>query len=84
MRLGSVVIDGYDYPITRLRLRDGKLLITAVHHGPVPPCAGKPATVFGEDGTGICQSWVVDLPAGITGTVTVELPLQIVTAEVVP
>lgn len=78
--LGTVVIAGRSYRVTRLALRHGMLLITAA--GPVPPVAAvqEPATVYGEDGQGIGQGWLCDIPGrGDTADpwVTIQLPFQI-------
>lgn len=62
MTLGTVVIAGRTYPITGLRLLDGKLQVTAHGWGPAPAVTGEPATIFGEDGLGVCQSWAIDMP----------------------
>ena len=78
MAPGTVVIAGRTYEITSLRLRDGKLLITAYGQGPSPAVRDQPAAVFGDDGQGICQSWHVTIP-GLSRhqDVTIELPVQI-------
>jgi hypothetical protein len=78
---GTVVIAGRVFPITQLQLRNGGLTIVASHPGPVPGCEGEPATVFGEDGQGICQSWRVTIPASACD-VTIYLPLRITEIEV--
>lgn len=92
MALGHVMIDGYLYEITRIRLSGGLFLITAVHPGPVRPCSGAMATVFGADGQGVCQSWNVDITPEMLrsrfgvppATVTVELPIRISRLEAEP
>lgn len=91
MGIGTVVIDGHTYGITGLRLHAGQLKISAVPRGPVRPCQNVPATVFGDDGTGICQSWNVTITpaeAAMSGsprsTLTVVLPIQIAVLETDP
>lgn len=86
MPMGTVMIEGREYVITRLQLHGGLLKIHARHDGPVPPCEGKPAAVFGEDGQGVCQSWEVDIPAQADRCdfVTVVLPIRIATLDVLP
>ena len=84
MSLGTVVIDGCTYQITRMELRHGLLLITAdgtarTHRHALPDT---PATVFGQDGQGICQGWKTPMPALHPGMhVTVILPIRIATLE---
>jgi len=90
MAIGTVVIDGRTYQVTRVRLHGGMLMLTAVHYGLVPPCRDAPAAVFGDDGQGVCQSWNVTItpeqlkpgPFGSPDSVTVELPIRIATMEV--
>ena len=83
---GTVVIAGRTYRITQLQLRNGGLTIVASHPGAVPGCEGEPATIFGEDGQGVCQSWSVTIPASAASAndVTVYLPLRITEIEVEP
>jgi len=90
MGIGTVVIDGRTYQVTRIRLHGGLLMVTATHYGPVPPCRDVPAAVFGDDGQGVCQSWNITItPEQVRGlrsrdTVTVELPIRIATMEAEP
>jgi hypothetical protein len=78
MTPGTVVIAGRTYQITGLRLRDGKLQITAYGGGPSPAVSDEPAAVFGEDGLGVCQSWHVTIPElGSHENVHIILPIQI-------
>ena len=78
MALGTVVVAGREYEITGLRLRDGKLEITAHGRGPSPAVSDAPATVFGEDGLGICQAWRMTIPELTRrNDVTIHLPIQI-------
>lgn len=86
MNLGTVVIEGYTYQITSIRFYGGKMIIRAFHDGPVPPCEGVPATVFGEDGQGICQAWNMTITKEeLRGAncVTVWLPILIASLETV-
>lgn len=89
MSLGTVVVGGHTYTITSLHLRNGRLEITAIKHGPVPAMENEPAAVFGEDGQGILQG-PADPSASITcrevephetGKVTLNLRWDVVTAE---
>jgi hypothetical protein len=78
--LGTVVIAGQRYPVTRLALRHGMLLITASGPTPAVRAVQEPATVYGEDGQGIGQGWRCDIPGrGDTRDpwVTIQLPFQI-------
>ena len=78
MTLGTVVVAGRTYQITELRLRDGKFQVTAFGRGPSPAVSDEPATVFGEDGQGVCQSWHVSIPElGRHENVHIVLPIQI-------
>ena len=82
--LGTVVIAGRTYPVTGLRLHNGQLQITAHGPGPVKAVTGQPATVFGDDGIGVCQSWNCDIPQlGADECVTIILPIQIARLEIV-
>ena len=81
--IGTVVIAGRTYQITGLRLICGQLHITAHARGPAPRITGQPATVFGEDGKGVCQSWDITIPElGRRDDVTVVLPIQITHLEI--
>jgi hypothetical protein len=53
--LGMMVVAGRRFPVTRLALRDGQLVITAEVPGPCPAFRNEPVTVFGEDGIGMIQ-----------------------------
>ncbi len=82
MAYGTVVIAGQVYEIAGLRLRDGLLLITARGYGPSPEVRDAPATVFGEDGRGVCQAWHIRIPRlGRHQDVTIELPIHITEVE---
>lgn len=53
---GAAVIDGIRLPVTDVRLRGGRMVFWCTVAGPVRAVDGVFAvTVFGEDGTGICQ-----------------------------
>lgn len=78
MTLGTVVIAGRTYQVTGLRLAGGMFQVTAHGQGPAPAVTGEPATIFGEDGLGVCQAWAVDLPRlSRHQDATVILPIQI-------
>jgi hypothetical protein len=81
---GTVVVNGYVFAIVTLELREAKLFISARHDGPMPPCQDAPATVFGADGLGFCQSWNITIPPGaeFAHDVWVQLPIQITQIEV--
>jgi hypothetical protein len=53
--LGTLVADGHTYVITRLELFGGMMVITAEGSGPTRRAENVPMTVFGPDGTGVCQ-----------------------------
>jgi hypothetical protein len=81
--IGTVVIAGRAYHITGIRLHGGQLRITAHGRGPAPAASGQPATVFGDDGQGICQSWACDIPAvSRHQDVQITLPLQFTHLEI--
>jgi len=84
--IGTVVVDGYTYQITQLTLRDSHLVIMAWHHGPVRPCTSEPATVFGKDGTGICQSWLTTITPSEAAcdNVGIQLKIKIIYMETEP
>lgn len=83
--MGTVVIAGRTYQITGLKLHGGQLHIQAHGRGPAPAITGQPATVFGDDGQGVCQSWSCDMPELCTcQDVYITLPLQITYLEVIP
>jgi hypothetical protein len=85
MTLGTVVIAGRTYQVTGLRLHGGKIRITAHGLGPAPAVTGQPATIFGDDGIGVCQSWDCNLPGlAEDECVHIDLPIQIAHLEVVP
>ena len=85
---GTVVIAGRTFRIIRLALLEGQLQITAMAIAEEDwPAVTGPATVYGADGQGVCQSWVVPIPAVAAGRgVQIELPLILteVTAEQPP
>jgi hypothetical protein len=78
------MVDGRGYAITRIELRGGLLLITAygmtIIHSPARPDV--PATVYGQDGQGICQGWKTPMPELFPGQhVTIILPIRIASLE---
>lgn len=81
---GTVVVDGRSYEVASMELRGGLLLITAhgvatVHAAASPDT---PATVFGQDGQGICQGWKTPMPELFPGMyVTIVLPIRIASLE---
>lgn len=77
MIYGTVVVDGYTYQIRQLALRDRHLVIRAWRDGPVRPCNRAPATVYGEDGTGICQSWETTITAAEAASDHIGIELKI-------
>jgi len=83
--IGTVVVDGYTYQITHIILRESYLVIQAWHHGPVRPCTGEPAAVFGEDGIGICQSWLTTITPreAACDNVGIELRIKMVHMETI-
>jgi hypothetical protein len=79
-RYGHIVVAGRTLPIIRLALQDSKLEITAFTRATchLPAVHDAEVTVFGTDGRGVCQGWLLnipEIPAG--GTVTIILPIQI-------
>ena len=51
--------------------------------GPSPAVSDQPATVFGEDGQGVCQSWKLSIPKlSRHQDATIVLPIAIVELEV--
>ena len=81
--LGTVVVAGRSYEVLRLRLICGQLHVVAYGRGPSPAVRDEPATVFGEDGRGVCQSWHVSIPSlGPHDDVTIVLPVQFTHLEV--
>lgn len=78
MAIGTVVVAGRTYQVTGLQLRNGELQITAHGWGPSPEVRDAPATVFGEDGQGVCQSWHISIPGlARNQDVTLTLPIRI-------
>jgi hypothetical protein len=53
--IGHAVVEGIRLPILEIRLRDGGMDLRCHLEGPVSAVEGGAVTVFGEDGTGICQ-----------------------------
>ena len=81
--MGTVVIAGRTYRVTRLRLHGGQLHIEAYARGPAPAITDQPATIFGDDGQGVCQSWNLSIPPlRARDDVTVILPLQFTHLEI--
>jgi hypothetical protein len=52
---GTIVVRGYRFTITSVRLARGQFILTGTCPGPVGPMENEPVTVFGEDGQGIGQ-----------------------------
>jgi hypothetical protein len=85
--IGHIVVAGRTLPIIRLELREGKLLITAFTGvlRDEPAVRDAEATVFGADGQGVCQGWLMDIPEMRAGeTITITLPMQITHLELPP
>jgi len=61
--LGMLVVAGHQFPVTRLALRGGRLVIYAEAPGPYPALHDEPVTVFGEDGTGMVQGGFFSMEA---------------------
>jgi len=82
---GTVIVDGYRYWITTLRLRGSYIHIEASRKGPVRPCTDAPAAVFGEDGLGVCQSWLTTLTEyeAAADYITIEFRIRIDHMEVI-
>jgi hypothetical protein len=53
--IGHAVVEGIRLPILEIRLRDSGMDLWCHLDGPVAAAEGGTVTVFGEDGTGICQ-----------------------------
>jgi hypothetical protein len=79
---GTVVIAGRAYAITRIRLAAGKITISCAAAGPQAAVDREPATVFGDDGTVICQGWAVSIPEVPAGA-RIEVVLPLVFQELV-
>ena len=53
---GYIVVRGVQFPVTGIRLAQGKVILACTVPGPVAAYdAVTPVTVFGEDGLGVCQ-----------------------------
>ncbi len=81
---GTVVVDGRSYGIRGIELRGGLLLITATGISDThrDACPDTPATVFGQDGQGICQGWKTPMPELFPDMyVTIILPIRIASLE---
>lgn len=61
MALGHVVFAGRQFPVTGIRLTEGAIKVNWVVTGPMAP-ATAPVTFFGDDGRGVAQAGVQDLP----------------------
>ena len=83
---GTAVINGLTWDITDIRLDNGMFHIHAYHDGPVRPFTDQPATIYGQDGQGICQSWKTTLTPreAAADYITITLPIQINILEIVP
>jgi hypothetical protein len=53
--MGTAVIRGIRVPVTGVSLRESRIFLSCTLRGPVPAVSGGPVTIFGADGTGICQ-----------------------------
>lgn len=82
---GHAVINGLHWTIRDIRLVNGQFHIHATRNGPVQPFTNMPATIFGEDGQGICQSWETTLTPteAAANHITIILPIQINTMELI-
>ena len=60
-RLGTLVIAGLTYQITRLELKDGALVITATRSGEAPAAVNEVITIFDQDGQGFGQGGHVSI-----------------------
>jgi hypothetical protein len=54
---GEALIEGIRIPITGIVLRKGQMVFRCAKRGPVAAVDGGAVTIFGEDGTGICQGY---------------------------
>lgn len=71
-----VVIDGHQFPILRIRLSDGVTQLVYEVRGPLPALSGS-ITVFGDDGRGVWQGGVRNVPELADGEVwTVSYRMQ--------
>jgi hypothetical protein len=79
--MGHALIEGISVPVTEVSLRGGGIVFKCVLTGPVAAVEGGAVTIFGEDGTGICQgycgdvSWIAVAP-GETLMVKVEMKMD--------
>lgn len=58
---GHAVVNGLHIPITGIRLCRSMVVLQCTLNGPVAPMDGAAVTIFGEDGTGICQGSCEDV-----------------------
>lgn len=77
---GHIVVNGLEIPVTDVALRSSKICLTCEVAGPLAPFGGEVTlTVFGEDGTGLCQADCAELawPRVLQGEVlTVRVNIQ--------
>lgn len=80
--LGTVVIGGRRFPVSRVRLDRSSIVITFCITGPQAPFGG-PVTVFGQDGSGISQGkeWKLLSPIPDTAIWECEYSLTMLTVE---
>lgn len=76
--LGTLVMDGRTYRIARIELIGGQLVFTATGWGPARAVQNALLTVFGSDGVGVCQGWLVAMPEVKVGElITIIAPIRI-------
>jgi len=58
---GYVAAGGIRIPVTEISLRESRLTLRCALAGPAQEFSGGAVTIFGEDGSGICQGYCDDL-----------------------
>jgi hypothetical protein len=53
--LGEALVEGIRIPITDISLRGSQMVFRCMLRGPVAAVDSGTVTIFGEDGSGICQ-----------------------------
>lgn len=80
--MGTMVVAGRRFPVTRLALRGGQLEITAQGPGPCPAFRNEPVTVFGEDNVGVIQGGYMSTTEEARPRDTVHLTLTVRTTVI--
>ncbi len=75
---GTMVISGHEFTVNQIRLRNSRFEITAIGRGPLAAVKNEPATIYGEDGKGVLQGGVLNVPEVADGEpITVTVTFQV-------